>query len=469
MKKYLLLGLMAILLAFTGACTPETPLPPTPSPRIVTGLDINLLRPYEGDILGLSPITVVEQVTSSTCCINRIDLIANGHSVLSHNVSGSLSYVWQTLSWMPAAAGQYYLQGQAHLTNGSTGLTPAIRVCVFNISSPIPEAGGYLGPCAIPTRLPSAASTGTVSIDAFANPNPVTILPIGCTGRYPTFTITANITDPADQVFLVYGVIEINGYGNAFHLNWYASDPGGVKRYHGTFTPPNSTTSITEVRWFVTLRDRHGQYLDGLSPTSLTVYQGDCQHEESATSAPLQIIPSATPGNLIANVQAYPSPIYYGNTCPSVSTLSFRAALMLPPGIVPNQLQVLAHVNVADSNGNPAGSLSVPLMPNGTFDTASGGSVFLGNLDLSRSYTDNGNNFDPASLGGANGSLKWYIDVANQNTEMGRSSDQTLNLSPCPTYAKPTSQPSGNTCNLSAGYCQNLGKKLDTASCSCVP
>jgi hypothetical protein len=187
---------------------------------------------------------------------------------------------------------------------------------------------------------------------------------------------------------------------------------------------------------------------------------------------------TATPNDLIANVQAYPSPIYYGQTCPTLSTIAFRTALKLPNGTTPDQIQAFAHVGVSGTGGSSAGNLLIPLLPNGTFDTASGGQVFLGSLSLDHSYHDTNNQFDPASLGGNSGTLNWYVtvsrsDSSGQSVELARSPDQTTNLAPCPTYAKPTSKPplpsSGNSCNLSQPACSLKGLKFDPSTCSCVP
>ncbi len=472
MKRVILFGTYALILTFVFACVSGTPIPPTPTARAVPGIEVIIDPPNSGSVLDLGPVTVDEYINSTTCCVRGTGIYVNGHSVAARNLTGSLSNTTQTFSWTPRAAGEYFLQGYVLLSTGTTALSQASRVCVLGNFSGDPFFSGYLGPCAIPTSIPTLGPVGYLTISDYASPDPITILPLDCTGNvYPTITINATFHDPADQVFLADAYVAVNGFGGNYYLNWYGSEPDGTKLFHGTYTPDNGNPTINSIIWNVGGLDRTGHGV-GYDPVhNLTINHGTCSHEQSATNAPLQIVPSATPGTLIANVQAYPSPIYYGNTCPSVSNLSFRTALLLPNGTDASQLQVLAHINVDDSNGSPAGSLSVPLMSNGTFDTASGGLVFLGSLDLSHAYNDANNQFDPASLGGANGSLHWYITVANQNTELGRSSEQILNLAPCPTYSKPTSQPSSgsNTCNLSAGYCQNLGKKLDTATCSCVP
>lgn len=161
----------------------------------------------------------------------------------------------------------------------------------------------------------------------------------------------------------------------------------------------------------------------------------------SQNAQPIVVAPTITPtpNRMIASVQAYPSQVYYGSTCPStLSTLIFRAALTLPDGTMPGQFQVNAHVGVrVGSSGTTSGSLLVPLLSNGTWDTASGGQVFIGTISLTHSYNDANNQLDLASLGTSSGAILWYVTVSGtnssgQNTELARSPNQVVNLASCP-------------------------------------
>jgi hypothetical protein len=297
-------------------------------------------------------------------------------------------------------------------------------------------------------------------------------------------TFVAHVNDPADRVFLVAAGGQINTTSFfQIYLNWVTTEPDGQKTFHGTYTLPGTLPSVTSITWGVNAFDRQGHYVSGTATSgqSISLLQGACPHSEAATAAPLEIIPSATPNNVIANTQAYPSPVYYGESCPSLSTIAFRAALLLPSGTTPDHIQAFAHVGVSGTGGSPSGNLLIPLLSNGTLDTASGGQVFLGSLSLDHSYNDANNQFDLASLGGNSGTLHWYVtvsstDASGQSTELARSPDQTTNLAPCPTYAKPTSKPlqsaqppSGKSCSLSQPVCSLKGLKFDQATCSCVP
>ncbi|HUI89837.1 MAG TPA: hypothetical protein VLX61_14055 [Anaerolineales bacterium] len=172
-----------------------------------------------------------------------------------------------------------------------------------------------------------------------------------------------------------------------------------------------------------------------------------------------------TPIPIIDSVQAYPNPIYYGNTCPTISTVTFRAALTLPPGVTADQVTVQSHVRVViGSLSTDSGSFLVNLLPNGSWDATTGGQVFLGTLDLSHRYNDANNHFDPASLGGSPGALLWYVDVSRSGTLLGRSGNQVLDLSPCPIPGhNPPPHNGGGSPSSPSGIC---GQYTNATSCN---
>ncbi len=185
-------------------------------------------------------------------------------------------------------------------------------------------------------------------------------------------------------------------------------------------------------------------------------------------------------------VQAYPNPIYYGDTCPSLSTVTFRAALPIPSGTTPDQFTVQAHVRVViGSASTDSGSFVVNLHPTGTWDTATGGQVFLGALDLSHRYSDANNHFDPASLSETNGALLWYVDASRVDPSsslfynLGRSANQVLNLAPCPVSGgnPPSNPPPHNGGGTQSGCeqytnqtsCNLAGCSWSGATCTVAP
>jgi hypothetical protein len=197
------------------------------------------------------------------------------------------------------------------------------------------------------------------------------------------------------------------------------------------------------------------------------------------SAQPLTIAPTITPtpNPMIANTQAYPSQIYYGPACPaSLSTLTFRAALMLPNGTTSDQWLVNTHISVrVGSSGASSGSLLLPLLSNGTWDTASGGQVFIGALSLTHSYNDANNQLDIASLGTSSGAILWYVTISEnnasgQNTELERSSNQVVSLAPCPASGGVLPHNSNKGSNGATGCGQYTNQtSCDLAGCSWNP
>ena len=106
-----------------------------------------------------------------------------------------------------------------------------------------------------------------------------------------------------------------------------------------------------------------------------------------ATPTPTRVPPTPTPVPVILEAEAFPNPLYYGETCPSLSSVTLRAALAVPEGMTAQQLDVKAHVSVmvGTSSGN-VGGLVVPLEATQTWDVSTGGQEFEGTLDLSHAY-----------------------------------------------------------------------------------
>ncbi len=193
----------------------------------------------------------------------------------------------------------------------------------------------------------------------------------------------------------------------------------------------------------------------------------------TATPSPLPT-EAATPVPVIRSISALPSAVYYGSTCPSLSTVTFRADLSLPAGMPPDLIEARAHVSVVVGSGQSiSGSFLVPLHPTGTSDTADGAAVYTGSLALTHAYNDAADQFDPASLAGGVGALLWYVDAtshdaAGQNAfSMGSTMEQVIDLSPCPVGAQP---PALNNAagSGSSNSCSQYSNELscDLAACA---
>lgn len=400
---------------------------------------------------------------SSLPAVTHLTFWANGRQVSDVPPSGEL---YTDIHWTPSTVGEYLVQVQATMSNGRIAISSPSRVCV--VDTPIPDSesnssSGYTGPCPPPTSDLSPSSA-PFSMTSNATPDSLvyqTDPPTpGCVTT-PTVTIQSTLNDLGDRAEFVFVDYDAGGGGSGtLVLNPLSISPSLVRSFSGTITAVDEMlrltavghgTSPTAFTWTARAYDRTGAVLATNGPNTIPV--APCNTSPTPMSRVIQPFPSATSSAkaFIANAQSYPNPIYYGDTCPNLASLSFRAALNIPPGTDPKLLQVLAHINLNGSDGSNAGNLLVPLLPNGTWDAASGGQIFLGSVSLTHSYNDANNQFNPASLGGNNGTLHWYITASLQNSNLGQSAEQTINLAPCPKYAKPTSPP-GSSGNVCSGY-----------------
>ena len=504
-SRSLLLG-VALLLASSllGACTLPT--------FGTSGYTSKIDYPWSGGVFSLGEEIILHggivygvrqpAVTSLTFWGNGVRL-GGAVSTLVTSYYDTNAQVLGSQHWTPSSAGEYQVQVQATMSNGRISISAPVRICVLDFVLPQlasvsdSGSGGYTGPCPLPPAPAFSPQSNIVSIVGqatpaslvFSNTNP------NCSASVPpAITFQASANDLGSRIALVTAIYQVS-------VPEGTSTESIVLNVSSGLTPPTRTFTGTtldldgilgnlqdasgnaisgDLVWTINAYGRDGALLASDGPHTIPAAPALCNGSPTLVPHVIQPFPTDTPAlnDLIANVQAYPSPIYYGQTCPTLSTIAFRTALKLPNGTAANQIQAFAHVGVSSTGGSPAGNLLIPLLPNGTFDTASGGQVFLGSISLTHSYNDANNQFDLASLGGSSGALHWYVTVSSndssgQGVELARSPDQTINLAPCPTYAKPTSKPqlpsSGNSCNLSQPACSLKGLKFDPSTCSCVP
>jgi hypothetical protein len=147
--------------------------------------------------------------------------------------------------------------------------------------------------------------------------------------------------------------------------------------------------------------------------------------------------PTPTPVPVILELDSYPDPVYYGDTCPALSSVALRAALAVPQGVAADQLDVKAHVSVrVGSTSGEAGSMVVQLQPTQSWDASTGGQLFEGSLDFSRSFNDATGQFSPAALAGASGAVLWHVEVSRGAALLETSHNEVIDLAPCPTQGQ---------------------------------
>ena len=270
--------------------------------------------------------------------------------------------------------------------------------------------------------------------------------------------------------YTVAGQPSATSYHETFPIQNETAGPHVVYAQGREIDVLNSTTT-THSTWYIS---NLLCFFVGPNPPSQPVLCGIGSNSSFLTVATITPTITPTPIPVLDSVQAYPSPIYYGDTCPSLSTVSFRATLTLPSGTTPDLITVEAHVSVViGASETNSGNLLVPMLSNGTWDTSTGGQVFQGTIALTHPYDDADNHFDPASLGGSPGALLWYVDVSRHDPSfstksmIGRSANQVLDLSPCPIngHNSPSTNnsPSKNNGNGSASGC---GQYSNQTSCN---
>jgi hypothetical protein len=204
------------------------------------------------------------------------------------------------------------------------------------------------------------------------------------------------------------------------------------------------------------------------------------QPVQPATPTASPMPPTPTPEPIVLEAQANPNPLYYGEACPALSTVTLQAALAIPAGMTADLLGVDAHMSVMQgSSSNTVGELVLPLEPSMAWDTSTGGQVFSGTVDIGRPYEAAGSQFDPASLGGNSGAILWYVEVSSGGGDLQktmlleRSANQVIDLAPCPQQGQPAGErPGGGSGPGGSGDgCGQYGNQLscNLAGCSWNP
>ena len=306
-KSIVVLVCMFCLL-LTGCTLPSSPpatLTPTPAPREIPGVTVEIKYLTDGTVLGMGPHPVL--ITANGEAISsfprQLRLLVNG---LPDGDPFSTVYAETVLSneftWTPPAPGEYLLQGEVQMRDGDTGITPVIRICIVGLDASLFSGGldsyGYAGPCQIPTPLPPAQSSAPLGMTILTSPPQLTFLipnPPHCTGIAPVkLTFVATVTDPADDIVLVrviYTFHESSPYApsepyHILYLNWTSIEPGNIKTYRGTTVDlwqmltdirdsGGFTSGGSDITWFAQGIPRNGGELLRLNGSVPIVY-GNC-------------------------------------------------------------------------------------------------------------------------------------------------------------------------------------------------
>ena len=262
-------------------------------------LHTRFLRPIDGSVIPVAPITLTAVMSTrlvpgffSSLHVSGMTFFANGVEIGNATTieadddasspEPGIIYIGSR-SWTPPAPGEYFIQVKATLThlvdyvNGD--YSSAIRLCVVDDSIAPPGSltyHGYSGVCPLPTRDPSAPTTGTIdTVSATVNPSSLGFCPEPDPNTYPSLLFTVSIQDPADQIELIDVFIKDsdsrNAWGDGVALGLTSIGPSGEKIFTGTedlaaeFYRPlsyiGSATFLGDLLWLPVARLHSGELL----------------------------------------------------------------------------------------------------------------------------------------------------------------------------------------------------------------
>ncbi len=261
-------------------------------------LNTRFLRPIDGSVIPVAPITLSAIMTThptpgffTSLHVSGMTFFANGIEIGNATAieadpesgipAGGIVYMGSR-SWTPPGPGEYYIQVKASLTHlvdyVSGDYSSAIRLCVVDDSIAPPGSltyHGYPGVCPLPTRDPSAPTTGTIStVSATVNPSSLEFCPEPDPNTYPSLLFTVSVQDPADQIELIQVFIQDSdsrdAWGDGVALGLTSVGPSGEKIFTGTedlaaeFYRPlsyvGSATFLGDLLWLPVARLRSGAF-----------------------------------------------------------------------------------------------------------------------------------------------------------------------------------------------------------------
>jgi hypothetical protein len=305
MKIKPVFALICMVCLFVAGCTMPgaVPLAP-PTAQQNPGVTISMDAPRNGAIytVGVAAPLAAFVSSPSNGTIRSVDFMANGASIGTGARGDGYLYPTFSTTWAPQAAGEYYIQGQATLIDGSTALSEPVRVCVMSLTEAVPaDWSGYLGQCQMPTRIPNPAMMGDAVINGVASPDEV------CSPDAP-ITFVVHVTDPQDVVALV-GVMLFrpdtpNNTALKAYLNWVTTRPGSQEEYRATIhLSPDFLEGSADnlvLYWRAFAFDRNG------SPAG--IFRGNSITVRYVCRPQLEIFPTETPMQQHLEVTASETP-----------------------------------------------------------------------------------------------------------------------------------------------------------------
>ncbi len=214
------------------------PLTPPPS-KVREDMTLTLIHPLNYGIYQVNhPINLVARVitTNPPNGLGTYFFTANNVPV-GTNLVGNIEFnPYYVNGWTPTEPGEYYIQAHINIENSNSAISEPVRVCVMPFTS-FPDDNydrtGYTGPCQVPTRIPTHANTGDLTVKVVHTPDSVSYS-IDCPApSYVTFILT--VDDPQDQVaFADIRLSDVYDHSHTHYLNWVVTRPGNQKEFRST-------------------------------------------------------------------------------------------------------------------------------------------------------------------------------------------------------------------------------------------
>jgi hypothetical protein len=277
-----LFTLLCIVSLVIEACNmPDTGTPPLVPPTALQSrvVQTHLVAPQTGGIYPVGEqISLIASVPLHLLGISRYVFLANGSPIegLEGMCIGCYANGNLGASWAPRTSGEFYIQSQVWLTDGSTAISESNRICVMpnGWNGYQWQSSEYTGPCQLSTRIPNHATNGDVVLHAVVVPDVLVIDAYSsCTGPLPSVTFIATVDDPQDLVALVRVYLSRGDSTDPYHphyisgwMNWITTRTGNQKEYRKTIQLTdaflgNRNIGPGDIGWGVSPLGRDGQAL----------------------------------------------------------------------------------------------------------------------------------------------------------------------------------------------------------------
>ncbi|MBI5824689.1 MAG: hypothetical protein HZB18_11720 [Chloroflexi bacterium] len=427
MKRIIFLFLIATLLT---ACAPSA------GGGYSSGVQAWMDQPVAGTVLPVGTFTLKAHARhASGSGVNKIEFLVNGVSIGAVDTDSAAPLVYAETTWNASTLGEYLISSRAYAGEESTE-SASVRICVSDqvqavtISQSGSCADPILGAFPVPAEdvpTPTPGSVPPVEMKAEASPSYVYY---GiCPPANPTLVnFNVYVADPAAVLTIRVGYSLLDSSGAvvaAGGVETTSPGAGGPTNYLLSLDMNTATAGIgalvTQLEFTPEGLDVLGDVVTAAVPHRISVEKcassGTSVDSATVTVPPPTAVPptfTAVPADTTRpDIKSlyHSSPGYYGN-CGSTFTMQA--------------------LGVTDSSG--IASVTFGYRYEGStssgYYTASGASVGNGTYELT--IDNNSGNQAYNTLQGANGFIRWYVEVRDNSGNTTTISDQIGEMLYCP-------------------------------------